>query len=101
MSKHKHTPIPWEVRESNMGIIEIKSKNVPICDMDLGACDPIFPESEMRANAHLIAAAPDLLEACEKYRDLLRSSDMFQKLTEEEKHIANDICKAISKAKGD
>ena len=61
----KHTPGPWEVdketgeiiaRESVLGII-YGADDFPCCEEDI--------DEECRANAYLIAAAPDLLEALE------------------------------------
>ena len=62
----KHTPGPWETgcRRTQ---VEVRPEgwNVPMCVAD---CHPLnYPpdsEQERVANARLIAAAPELLEAC-------------------------------------
>jgi hypothetical protein len=60
MSENKYTPGPWEsVRHSN-SLIGIRQKG---SGDDL--CQVVQPAGrrEQKANAHLIAAAPELLEA--------------------------------------
>jgi hypothetical protein len=71
MTKQKHTPGEWEVRDSklrggNGRFVEI----FPCSDEDGGMCDCIadvyagHSDEEMQANANLIAAVPELLQAC-------------------------------------
>lgn len=53
---------------------------------------------EKSANQNLIAAAPDLLDACKSFLELFRESDMRP---EDECHeIADMMTKAIDKAEG-
>ena len=57
-----HTPGPWEVRPYGKGLVGSASQ--------LTACVFPYPEDEvvsveMIANTNLIAAAPELLAACE------------------------------------
>lgn len=66
----------------------------------------IRPKEECQANAQLISAAPDLLEACEiviKQLDSLRTSGVFTKANQPSQIThAKDVCKiAIAKAKGE
>lgn len=65
----KHTPGPWAaVRNSSFW--EIQPANAGVGDTpfnigDVCASSPGFPDSGLQeANAKLIAAAPDLLDAC-------------------------------------
>lgn len=62
MKTEKHTPGPWQQREvkaSRAGItIEGRNGNY------IAAVDCDGDRESMHANARLIAAAPDLLEAC-------------------------------------
>jgi len=59
--KTPHTPAPWKVRTSNRGDIVIHNEQGNcIADCNMGAS---LIKSEREANANLIAAAPDLLEA--------------------------------------
>ena len=53
--KAKHTKSPWEVK-NQWGYIRIHSEDDGVCRIDgMG--------SQEKANAHLIASAPDLLDA--------------------------------------
>jgi hypothetical protein len=64
----KHTPGPWQVIEhswSDTGIYAVNDRVAKLSIYD-EATEDTQEEMEltMAANAHLIAAAPDLLEAC-------------------------------------
>ena len=50
----KHTPGPWKVTRNNTGV---RSVDAPVCRLWM------LRSGQGVANAHLIAAAPDLLEA--------------------------------------
>ena len=58
MKDAKHTPGPWQI-----GYPGVKSQGNYIADCDVSY---VFPDDEKRANARLIAAAPDLLAALER-----------------------------------
>jgi len=61
MSEHKYTPAPWRVVENERSYnIRSEKDDKPICEMWL--------IGETDANARLIAAAPELLKACEVAR---------------------------------
>lgn len=75
VSNSKHTPAPWKVsKHVDNGETVIRSKDGDIiANLD---CDNVKdfmndPKQETEANARLIAAAPDLLEALIKARTLL------------------------------
>lgn len=56
----KHTPGPWKVQEFD-GAVWVKMKEA---SEELWMCDSLTPDyDEWIANAHLIAAAPELLDA--------------------------------------
>lgn len=62
MSNAKHTPGPWEVR--GRGLTEIGTRRHG------RVAEVWFSDRERgKADAHLIAAAPELLAACEMIRD--------------------------------
>lgn len=75
MTQSKHTPGPWEVHSNNSGwsgnqalgsrettyIINRHKRGVHLSD-------EMHPNEEQQANAALIAAAPDLLEALKNLR---------------------------------
>jgi hypothetical protein len=78
----KHTPGPWAVNPMNAQVDEFGGQGMP-----LPVCHMLWPtdkrkEAETMANARLIAAAPDLLEALERIladgdvRDILGKADM-------------------------
>ncbi|QHJ79344.1 MAG: hypothetical protein [Bacteriophage sp.] len=95
----KFTPGPW----NNMP----KTEYVPICKQDeaglaLGFINSTNLErtAEGKANAYLIAAAPDLLEALEKALDALahcRADIGYSSMQTRTAHTAD---KAIKKARG-
>lgn len=75
MSDTKHTPGPWEVKygvsQSDFGFVVHEPTGGIVCghvDYTMGDCVELH-----KANARLIAAAPELLEACKKavHRDRL------------------------------
>jgi hypothetical protein len=57
-----HTPGPWEVEgdDESLWVTPLDRSTPVICDM-------VEREGETEANAHLIAAAPDLLAACKAF----------------------------------
>ncbi len=90
----KHTPGPWEVDLENG---EITAKGPVVIGTIYGADD--FPcneddiAEECKANACLVATAPELLAACEA---ALRLAEEMS-----EGDLYNQIKKAIAKAKGE
>lgn len=97
MKKAKHTPGPWEHRLS-MGSVDIIHKNRLIAgvvsNVSIGSnVKKQISDKERTANAKLIAAAPELLEACKKTLCLLRENwDGYD--------AEEDLEKAIAKAEG-
>ena len=70
MSAAKHTPGPWEPTKLNSAPLGLWAVNAPgyggrnplVCGMEYSKGGPIL-HAESEANARLIAAAPELLEA--------------------------------------
>ena len=62
----KHTPGPWVVRQSSCGSVGTDSMLIALTYGDDPDCKA---DDRMRANARLIAAAPELLEALRVARD--------------------------------
>lgn len=91
MSEAKHTPGPWRVEDGELlaggdsGAVVLGSihgaDDYPCCEEDIDA--------ECKANARLIAAAPDLLALLEEAYDALPHGD-----------LAGRIAAALAKAKG-
>ena len=67
-----HTPGPWHVREARWHEVaaDAISDNGEEYELVIAQCDPAVQllnnDSEIRANARLIAATPDLLAALER-----------------------------------
>jgi len=72
---NKHTPAPWEIQEPRHFP---NRENVHLFIVKDGALVAIMPElqsdraDESAANAHLIAAAPEMLAALEKSRQNIK-----------------------------
>ena len=100
MSKQKHTPGPWKTQPhislDRLEIRDADGRRIAECAMD-------FPMSAKThdANARLIAAAPELLEAAEHawtfVSDILETG-MSQ--SEEVRALERALKDAIAKAKG-
>lgn len=56
MATQNHTPGPWSVDLSNRNSVTVRDNNYPVAEMWLS-------DGRHHANARLIAAAPELLEA--------------------------------------
>ena len=73
----KHTPGPWTVCEHSWSRTGIYSASHPIAALDIyeEATEETQEDWErvMSANAHLIAAAPDLLEALQSVMKMMNS----------------------------
>ncbi len=65
MSETKHTPGKWEVSQYNPHEIWVGA------NINIATCHRL--RGEGIANAHLIAAAPALFEACKKYHKALQN----------------------------
>lgn len=59
----KHTPGPWHISSEGIGCRHVRS--VPV-GTSICWTDGLSQDNEDDANANLIAAAPDLLEALER-----------------------------------
>lgn len=99
MKESKHTPAPWRVEKggANNDLIWVEDiVGNTVCDLyfrnDYSA---LFSHENDEANAHLIAAAPELLEALEIFSklDYRRHYDVQAAI-----HIAK--C-AVAKARGE
>lgn len=87
-TKSKHTPGPWYIDET-YGLIMWQDKEV--------AAIHAGRNGDARANAALIAAAPDLLAACEI---ILTNSSTLDLSNPYHKAIQDAAFAAIAKAKG-
>lgn len=76
MSNSKHTPGPWSVFEHSWCETSISAPGTSnsICLLDINHAteeSQEADEAQMAANAHLIAAAPELLEALRIAREFM------------------------------
>ena len=85
MKKQKHTPGPWHISKDGNDV-----ENV----MDAGVC-AMYADETATANAHLMAAAPDLLAALDSLLSLGASEGFGQWEEWEEVKVARA---AIAKA---
>ena len=112
MTDTKHTPGPWVAQVRNTIIPDCITADItPNGDEYRGdvarlqSCEHIdgITQDEMRANAHLIAAAPDLLEALEEVLDglgFLSGGDHELEGYGIDEARGAEIRAAIAKAKG-
>jgi len=103
---NKHTPGPWEVTDLRHSIVvrtesPNKTKYGASRYAAIGGFDRSDPDqlSEALANARLIAAAPDLLEALELMLDRFRDTEGSHGQWEEE--ATENARAAIAKARGE
>ena len=99
MTKNEHTPGPWKYsdayHESQVDIREAGGKRIAVA-----VCDFPRTPATMEANAHLIAAAPELLAALEEVVELLR--DGYLLFDDDAAEFSIDHWrKAIGKARGE
>ena len=97
MTDTKHTPGPWFERDGDDYVYGANNRAVALPLADLGNF------KELYANAHLISAAPDLLDALEICVNFGRA---YADATDDKwlrQAVLNDVAKAeaaIAKAKG-
>lgn len=103
--KTEHTAGPWEVWDEHYEVYAGVKRNEPgqivgafIASLTDAAEDGDLDEYEVEANAHLIAAAPDLLAACEK---ALNSGAIKFANNALDRGIREDLEAAIKKARGE
>lgn len=98
MTQSKHTLGPWKFRnEKSRPVTRIYANGDAIASALRPKREVLegfhIPEQEVIANARLIAAAPDLLEALERCVSVLSMHDT--------PHIYNQAKEAIAKARGE
>lgn len=67
----KHTPGPWNISSANLYAVNARGRGIATAHGtdDVNYSDFFPPTEEAAANARLIAAAPDLLEALQMLSD--------------------------------
>jgi hypothetical protein len=91
--KTTHTPGPWEVASSDVTVIVSQRPNEPY---KVTVAETMGYKIEREANARLIAAAPDLLEALHDLLERVQTAGQYNRMISE----CNEAEKAIAKAEG-
>lgn len=99
----KHTPGPWNLtrfpsnNDNSPAFFRIDAKTTLF--LDLYECADGFVEGENEANAHLIAAAPELLAACQVFiaYDESNCTDDLHSWANLKDMMVNAIAKATTK----
>ena len=93
-----HTPGPWEWDAEPGHGVWVSSEDVGICQVDF---DRALTDADYKANARLIAAAPDLLDAAQTaYKAMIAAELSDSSRAEWESSIAK-LNQAIAKATGE
>ena len=103
--KTLHTPAPWNIaglslKDHEAFIIESESQTICWTSKILGK-DNEFVSAEDQANALLIAAAPELLEALVSLLPIVDQHVSIEALTKPEQLAVEAARHAIAKAKGE
>lgn len=95
----KHTQGPWEINSGTTVYAQNGMIQVALCKTNISSPEGDTLE-KARANAHLIAAAPDLLEACEFFSRACKEGNPMTFVTDIGKAVIM-VDAAISKAKAE
>ncbi len=100
----KYTKPPWRVFENNRGEVGVEAGDEGVIVADKIHCEewkePPEIEAEQRANAKLIAAAPDLLKACKSALEGVRRLTAYENGYQWAVSLAAELSRAIKKAEG-
>lgn len=95
----KHTPGPWRVSQHGRFFDVLSSEKTPIVKW-AGFDDCDRATQEHVANARLMAAAPEMLEALEQIAETGIYDKMTMSYEEERNHMRSIAEAALSKARG-
>lgn len=92
----KHTPGPWHYGDEHVNRREFNCFSIGngACSVAQVAVYPAISRDEAKANARLIAAAPDLLEACQTMLRLAEGLDLGESNSDEVEQLRDAITKA-------
>ena len=96
--KGTHTPGFWEAKKNILNHWFVIAPRASGFDIGITDLTPVPTEGSAESNARLIAAAPELLEACKIVLDLCYEEESH--LMMEEPPYLKLIRKAIAKAEG-
>lgn len=91
MADQRHTPGPWEARIGDTHTV-IGAWGDSICGMQRNTCSRAHAEQD--ANARLIAAAPELLEACKLSEAVLAEHEQYDGSEPSRESEAAQACRA-------
>ena len=99
-NESEHTPGPWQIGPSQLGNIScvLKAGHGHICDRPYGNGDGA---KSWNANARLIAAAPDMLAACEQALERLEQHHRRLGMYGDDFRAVENLTAAIARAKGE
>lgn len=96
--KTKHTPGPWTALQASITTVGVPGRGAVAQIRETPCARGLYLTSEIAmANAHLIAAAPDLLAALELAQRIIFQTCAVKASSPE----YGIICAAIAKAKGE
>jgi hypothetical protein len=103
---NKHTPGPWTpfFHDHGIGVSTQRSDVALIWDKFAAPLDSLRSREEDKANAYLIAAAPDLLVALIKFDSVMRKASDYPDTSSEISDLVKAVegaRKAIAKATGE
>ena len=96
MTQSKHTPAPWHISDNPKAPYLIYGSN----DYAVADCKVYHGKTDISADMHLIAAAPDLLHAAEMALIDLVNTVNFDEGDLETRQNVELLENAINKAKG-
>jgi len=96
----QHTPGPWYSWESE-GVCGVGKNHSNLADILTVVRESNRPHAEDVANMRLIAAAPDLLAAAERYLDFRHTGDIGMGHEYSGEHPQTQLKNAIARARGD
>lgn len=100
-----HTPGPWTLGSRVVSADTHDTFNVAVALLSSAREAPELSRDERAANGRLIAAAPDLLAACERVIDALKDHVLIAASLDGARTQGREICSllnaAIAKARGE
>lgn len=107
MSETKFTPGPWEVKpkEKNVPYLRIRGKSLgrryKIANVLSVTAEESDEDRETKANAHLIAAAPEMFQTLEDVLDALTDGGLRVLSKEQNDYHVRTIKRILAKALGE
>jgi len=94
-SEPDHTPGPWDIRSLDMTDYAVVGPERKVCNV------AFYSKPENKANARLISAAPDLLQAAKQAEEALHHMMSANGMEPHEHECYTDLKAALAKAEGE